>query len=390
MRPKPDSNRSETGIRIAVAGLSFGAAFVPIYLHHPDVSQVGIIDPSRERLDETGDKYQISKRHNSLEQALDSDEFDAVHLVTPIPMHAQQTIAVLESGRHCACTVPMATTLDDLHAIIAAQRKSGKNFMMMETAVYTRQFFYVQALVRSGKLGRIQFLRGAHYQDMENWPPYWAGLPPMWYATHAIAPCLAIAETRAATVHCFGSGVMRKELHQQYGNPFPVETAIFDLDTPNLAMEITRSLFHTSRQYTESFLVYGEKMTFEWPQIESEDNPIIFSTSDNHTFQPGERGLPQSLERVTAVDRQDLLPPEIARFTVRGKYDDTNPQKSFDTGGGHHGSHPHLAHEFIRSIVEKRKPWINEIRAADWTAAGICAHQSALQNGKAIQIPKFS
>ena len=67
---------------------------------------------------------------------------------------------------------------------------------------------------------------------------------------------------------------------------------------------------------------------------------------------------------MAAPDRQDLLPPEIARFTVRGKYDDTNPQKSFKTGGDHDGSHSHLVQEFVRSIVEKRKPWVDERKAA--------------------------
>lgn len=66
--------------------------------------------------------------------------------------------------------------------------------------MYTRQFLLARELVASGRMGQIQFLRGAHYQDMENWPGYWMGLPPMHYATHAIAPCLAIADTRAVTV----------------------------------------------------------------------------------------------------------------------------------------------------------------------------------------------
>lgn len=383
---KSKQPRATRGIRVAVAGMGFGSAFVPIYLHHPDVAYVGIVDPDVEALNDTGDKFDIGRRHTDLEEVVGSDEYDAVHLVTPVPMHARQAVRVLESGKHCACTVPMATSIKDLKAVVSAQRKSGKNYMMMETAVYTRQFLYAKELVNSGRLGRIQFLRGAHYQDMENWPSYWMGLPPMWYATHAVSPCLAIADTRAVSVRCFGSGVMRKELHKQYGNPFPVETAVFRLEKPDLAMEVTRSLFHTSRGYTESFCVYGEKVTFEWPQIESEDNPVVFTM---HGVEHARRGRPTTVERVAAPDRGDLLPAEIARFTVRGKYDDTNPQKAFETGGGHHGSHPHLVHEFVRSIVERRKPWIDEIRAANWTAAGISAHESALGGGRSVEIPSF-
>jgi predicted dehydrogenase len=378
------------GIRIAVVGLSFGGAFVPVYLNHPDVDYVGIVDPDEEVLNKVGTKYDIERRYAVLDEVLQSDDYDAVHLVTPIPLHAEQTIKVLRSDKHCACTVPMATSLDDLRQIVAAQRESGKHYMMMETAVYTRQFLYAKELADKGKFGRIQFLRGAHYQSMENWPSYWMGLPPMWYATHAVSPCLAIADARAISVHCFGSGTMAEELHAQYGNPFPVETAIFQLDRPDLAMEISRSLFNTARGYTESFHVYGEKIAFEWPQIEQEDDPVVFVMGRTGTKPEfGSRGLPATTERVTARDRQELLPPEIARFTVRGKYDDTNPQQSFETGGGHHGSHPHLVHEFVRSIVEGRTPRIDALTAANWTAAGICAHDSAMQGGKGVSIPAF-
>ena len=128
-------------------------------------------------------------------------------------------------------------------------------------------------------------------------------------------------------------------------------------------------------------------MTVEWPQVDEDDRLVVFSMRSPSA---GRRGAPVTFERVSAPDRQDLLPPAIARFTVRGKYDDTNPQKSFQAGGGHHGSHPHLVHEFVRGIVQGRKSWIDEVRAADWTAAGICAHKSALAGGGRVEIPAFA
>ena len=186
--------------------------------------------------------------------------------------------------------------------------------MGMETAVYTRRFLYVKEMVQRGEIGRIQFLRGAHYQDMEAWPPYWLGLPPMHYATHAVSPVLAIAKTHARAVHCFGSGVMRPELQVQYGNPFPVETMLMELENPTpLAAEVTRSLFHTAHGYTESFNVYGEKATFEWEQVEDEP-PVVFRMPGPP--QP-HAGNIVTIERIEAPDRQDLLPNEIARFTTR-------------------------------------------------------------------------
>jgi predicted dehydrogenase len=370
-------------LKVALVGLGFGAEFVPIYLDHPDVEQVALCDLNEKRLQTIGDRFGIERRFRDVEEVVTSGEFDAVHLISGIPDHARQTIAMLNSGKHCACTVPMATTIEDLKAIVAAQKSSGKNYMMMETAVYTRQFLYAMLLKNQDKFGRIQFLRGAHYQDMEGWPPYWAGLPPMWYATHAISPLLALADTRAVKVHCYGSGVMREELQRPYHNPYPIETAIFQLEKPDLAAEVTRSLFHCARPYMESFVIYGENACYEW-QMEDQD-PMLFSMSPIIADQP--RTL--QMDQPTPADCGELLPPSIARYTQRFVYNNENQHLSFEQGGGHHGSHPHLVHEFIRSILEKRAPKIGAVTAANWTAPGICAHQSAMMNGQEIEIPSF-
>jgi predicted dehydrogenase len=370
-------------VRVAVAGLGFGAEFVPIYASHPDVESVAICDADRGRLDRTGDRFGIARRFADVAEVVAAEDVDAVHLVTGIPDHARQALAVLRSGKHCACTVPMATALDDLHEIVAASRESGRNYMMMETAVYTRQFLYAAELRDRGEFGRIQFLRGAHYQDMERWPAYWAGLPPMWYATHAVAPLLALAPARAVKVHGFGSGVMREELRGPYANPYPIETAIFQLDVPGLAAEVTRTLFHCARPYMESFVVYGEDACYEW-QMEDEP-PCLFRMSP---VNPGSTRS-QTVERPEPPDRADTLPGPVGRFTRRFVYNRDERHLSFEQGGGHHGSHPHLVHEFVRSIVERRSPAIDAVTAANWTAAGICAHASAMADGAAVPVPQF-
>ncbi len=369
-------------IGLAVVGLGFGGCFPAIYLDHPNVGRVAVCERDEARVAAITERYELADVFTDLEGVLASD-YDAVHLVSGIPDHAPQAVAVLDSGKHCACTVPMATTVDDLRAIVAAQRRSGRHYMMMETAVYTRQFLYARELHRQGRFGRLQFLRGAHYQDMERWPAYWAGLPPMWYATHAVAPLLAIAGERAVSVRALGSGVMREELRRPYGNPYPVETAIFELDEPHLAAEVTRSLFHCARPYMESFVIYGENACYEW-QMENED-PMLFEASP---VVPDElRSF--SVERPAPPDRQDLLPPEVGRHTTRFRATSRHTHLSFEQGGGHHGSHPHLVHEFVRAVVGDRPAAIDAVTAAHWTAAGICAHESAMQGGAVVTVPAF-
>ncbi len=370
-------------LQIAIAGLGFGADFVPIYRDHPNVESVILCDKDEKRLHAVADRFGIDRRVRDVEDVIAAPDIDAVHLCTGIPDHAAQSLAVLRSGKHCACAVPMATSLDDLSSIVAEQRKSGLNYMMMETGVYTRQFLYAKALRDQGDFGRIQFLRGAYYQDHDNLPYYWAGMPPMWYATHVVGPMLAIAETRAVKVHCFGSGVMREELHQQYGNPWPVETSIFQLDKPNLSAEVTRVMFHSARPYIESFTVYGENACYEW-QMEDEP-PLLFRATPVVVGQARQF----SAERPAPPDRADLLPAEIASYTQRFIHTDAKRNLSYELGGGHHGSHPHLVNEFVRSVIEHRLPWPDAVRSADITAAGICAHTSAMHDGAEVNVPRF-
>lgn len=370
------------GLKVAVVGLGFGGEFVPIYLDHPDVGAVVACDQNPERLAFIRSRFPGVETVASFDDLLSDPSIDAIHILSGIPDHAKQALETLRAGKHCACTVPAATSIDDLKAIVKAEQESGKRYMMMETAVYTRQFLYAEEMRRQGRFGKIQFLRGAHYQDMRGWPPYWAGLPPMHYATHAVSPLLSLLNARTKTVRCLGSGTMPDSLVSEYGNPYPIETAIFELADLGISAEVTRSLFECARPYMESFTVYGTKACYEW-QLE-EEPPMLFQAEirDNRPM-----GIEAS--KPETPDRTEFLPEPLRKYTRRFVYGEDAQHLSFSQGGGHHGSHPFMVHEFVSSIVEDRPARINAKVAADWCAAGIMAHESAMQGGKVLEVPAF-
>ena len=373
-------------LKAAIVGMGFGGCFVPIWLDHPAVGEVIICDSNPERLQAHVNANPRVKTA-SFEEILADDTVDAVHLLTGIPDHAAHTVAVLDAGKHCACTVPMATTLSEIRDICAAVRRSGKHYMMMETTLYTYQFFYITDMIRSGELGRIQMMRGSHYQDMEYWPEYWDGLPPFWYGTHALAPMIALSGSRVERVSCLGSGTMRSELVRRWGNPFPAETTHLRFAN-GLAGEATRTLFETARVYQEGLSVYGSKKSFEWGFADG-DAPYV--TTLTARDDANRRGGVTTVEQITLPNYFERLPEPLWKYTVGGLYDPENPQESLTVGagGGHHGSHAHLVHEFVSSIIEGRKPWIDEELAGNITAAGICSHESALRDGEWITVPRF-
>jgi predicted dehydrogenase len=366
--------------RVAIIGLGFGAEFLPIYQRHPDAEMFAICQRNKEKLHQIGDAFGIdrSKRYARYEDVLADPDVDIVHINTPIGEHGHMSIAGLRAGKHVACTVPMATTVEECAEICRAAQEIGKKYMMMETVLFSREYLFVQRLKDEGRLGKIQFLRGSHQQDMSvGWPEYWWGFPPMHYATHAVSPLFMLAGAMPEKVTCLGSGRICEEYIPRYNSPFAVESALFKLRGSDLACEATRSLYETVRQYRESFDVYGEKGSFEWEQ----------TAGGGHVMHTGG----EDVEKIEVPDFADLLPDPIRRFTIQGVYDlDENQHLSFFQGAGHGGSHPHLAHEFLRAVIEDRAPKVDAPTSASITAAGILAHESAMRGGETLDVPDFT
>jgi len=368
-------------INIAVVGLGFGAEFIPIYQRHPHVNMYAVCQRNEKKLNELGDAFKIEKRYSDYDELLKDPAIDAVHINTPIPDHAVQSIKALKAGKHVACTVPMATTVDECRQIVQLASETGLTYMMMETVVYAREFLFMKELYEKGELGKVQFLKASHQQDMDGWPNYWPGLPPMYYATHCVGPVLGLMRSEAESVSCFGSGTIRPELHAYYNSPFAVESTHIKFRNADVSAHVYRSLFDTARQYRESFEVYGSKKSVEWPLIEG--RPLVV-----HTAKKPEPEIP---EEKHSPDYAHLLPKEIQPFTTHGVYDaGDNQHLSFLQGAGHGGSHPHLVHEFLSALVTNREPYPNARQSANITCVGILAHESALKGGEVIQLPAFT
>ena len=286
-------------------------------------------------------------------------------------------LKALNAGKHVMCTVPMATTIEECDQICETVAKTGLKYMMAETVVYSREFLFLKEMYQKGELGKIQYLAASHPQDMDGWPEYWERMIPMHYATHVVSPVLGLLNGRAEYVSCFGSGTIRSELAKKSGNPFAVESCHIKIKDSDVAAHIWRFLFDTARQYRESFDVYGTKKSFEWSLVEGKPHIL-------HTAKKPEHEI---AEEISVPDYAHLLPEPIRPFTQSIQDAD---HLSFIQGGGHGGSHPHLVHEFVSALVENRDPWPNAVTSANWTCVGICAHQSAVEGGKIVQLPAFT
>ena len=106
---------------------------------------------TQKKLDAIGDAFGIEKRYTDYDELLKDPNVDAVHINSPIPDHAWQSIAALKAGKHVACTVPMATSIEDCRKIVDLVKKTGLKYMMMETVVYAREYLFMKELLRHGR-----------------------------------------------------------------------------------------------------------------------------------------------------------------------------------------------------------------------------------------------
>ena len=100
--------------------------------------------------------------------------------------------------------------------------------MMMETAIYCREFLFVRELRDTGKLGRIPSVHAWLSSAGDGWLAWdIEGLHYALTATHAVSPCLALVRGEAEYVSCYGSGKIEDRLVAEHGSPFAVESALF-------------------------------------------------------------------------------------------------------------------------------------------------------------------
>ncbi|HRP06145.1 MAG TPA: Gfo/Idh/MocA family oxidoreductase [Opitutaceae bacterium] len=89
-------------INIAIVGLGFGAEFIPIYQAHPNANLVAVCQRDPRKLATIQAAFGIRKGYADYDELLKDPEIEAVHINTPIPDHAEQTLKALKAEKHVA------------------------------------------------------------------------------------------------------------------------------------------------------------------------------------------------------------------------------------------------------------------------------------------------
>ena len=124
-------------IRIALAGAgAFGQKHLDALKLIDGVQVTSVIGRDLDKTREVAAKYGIGHVTTSLDESLARSDVDAVILCTPTQMHASQTLACLQAGKHVQVEIPLCDVLKEGEAVVEAQRKTG----LVAMCGHTRRF----------------------------------------------------------------------------------------------------------------------------------------------------------------------------------------------------------------------------------------------------------
>ena len=139
-------------IKVALAGAgAFGIKHLDGIKNIAGVEVVSLVSRELGKTQEVADKYGIKHVTTELADSLKIKEVDAVILCTPTQMHASQTLACLEAGKHVQVEIPLCDVLKDGQQVVAAAKAGGKVAMCGHTRRFNPSHQWVHKRVKSGE-----------------------------------------------------------------------------------------------------------------------------------------------------------------------------------------------------------------------------------------------
>lgn len=140
----------------------------------------GVCDPVAERRAAFAEKYSVPA-FASIGDVVASGRFDVAVVCTPSGLHALHAVELLEGGMHVIVEKPMALTLADADAMMAAAERSGKRLFVVKQNRFNRPVQKLREALEAGRLGklvlatvRVRWCRRQPYYDADAWRGTWA------------------------------------------------------------------------------------------------------------------------------------------------------------------------------------------------------------------------
>ncbi len=143
-------------INHGVIGLGwFGEKHCEALAALPQVRIHSLCTRTPERLGEVANTFGVEKTFTDYREMLADPGLDSVSVVTMWDQHRDPTIAALEAGKSVFLEKPMASTIEDCEAIVAAAETASGKFMTGHICRFNPRFAAAKQEIDAGKIGEI-------------------------------------------------------------------------------------------------------------------------------------------------------------------------------------------------------------------------------------------
>jgi len=155
-------------LKVGVIGLGMmGRTHMGAYSKNPDIAVAAVADKMVEKLkgDLSGggniatdqDVFDFSGVccYENAEDLINDKALDFVDICLPTYLHAELTIQALKAGKHVLCEKPMARSLEECDAMIAAAKKNDKKLMIGQCLRFWPEYEVLKDYVANKKLGKL-------------------------------------------------------------------------------------------------------------------------------------------------------------------------------------------------------------------------------------------
>ena len=170
-RPMPDPPTERVGF--ALVGLG-AFALNEIAPHLPTTRHArlaALVSGNAEKRDRVGEAYGVAPEHRysyeTFDRIADDDAVDVVYIITPNAFHRELTERAFAAGKHVMCEKPMAPTVEDCEAMIAAGERAGKRLMIAYRAQYDPYNLRAIDLVQGGEIGDVGVIVADHQRILD-------------------------------------------------------------------------------------------------------------------------------------------------------------------------------------------------------------------------------
>ncbi|XOV93572.1 MAG: Gfo/Idh/MocA family protein [Bacteroidota bacterium] len=141
---------------------------------HPKAKVVAICDirekkakASADFMKEKGQKVDIYYgKEEGWKEMVKRDDIDLVLIATPWENHAPMAIYSMQQGKHVACEVPLALTLEDCWKVVDTAEQTQRNCMMLENVCYGDEELWVLNMVNEGLFGTLTYAEASYIHHL--------------------------------------------------------------------------------------------------------------------------------------------------------------------------------------------------------------------------------